>query len=65
MRLQRVGLREAHVAVVTLVRLLARVRAQVTLQLERVRRRVRAMRALLKWVNYVIHKVLMCVKSDL
>lgn len=44
--LQRVGLREGHAAVVTLVGPLAGVRADVTLQLERVRAGVRAVWAL-------------------
>ena len=46
MRLERVALREACVADVALVRLLARVDAQVALQLERVRAGVGAVRAL-------------------
>ena len=46
MGFQRVGLREAHVAMLALVGLFSGVRAQVPLQLERVRRRVRAVRAL-------------------
>lgn len=46
-RLQRVGLREASVANVAFVRLLTGVDAQMSFQLERVRRGVRAMRTLI------------------
>ena len=56
--LQGVGLREAHVAVLALVRLLASVRAEVTLQLERVRGRVRAVGALDTHIIIIINSKL-------
>lgn len=48
MSFQWVGLCETHVAVLALVRFLSSVRAEVALQLERVWRRIGAMRALVR-----------------
>lgn len=52
-RLERVALREAHAAVFALVGLLAGVRAQVALQLERIGRGVRAVRALEQYIRVI------------
>lgn len=51
--LHRVGLRESRLADVAHVRLFARVRPKVSLQLERVRRRVRAMGTLIRSLSRV------------